>query len=90
MPKDIEQSNNLVSRNARCSRYHPYNEQHIISGENSLKDEEINVQKKEWDDTVCLICMEHPHNVVLLLCSHTTIRIGNSAANVVFFTLITP
>lgn len=69
MPKDLEQSNNLVSRKARCSRYHPYNEQHLISGENSLKDEEINAQKKEWDNTVCLICMEHPHNAVLLLCS---------------------
>jgi hypothetical protein len=69
MPKDLEQSNNLVSCKAKRSRYHPYNEQHLISEEISLKDGEINAQKKEWDNTVCLICMEHPHNAVLLLCS---------------------
>lgn len=69
MPKDIEQSNNLVSLKAKRSRYHPYNEQHLISEGSSLTDGEINAQKKEWDDTVCLICMEHPHNAVLLLCS---------------------
>jgi len=26
-------------------------------------------QKKEWDDALCPICMDHPHNAVLLLCS---------------------
>lgn len=27
------------------------------------------VVRKEWDDALCPICMEHPHNAVLLLCS---------------------
>ncbi|KAL6984447.1 hypothetical protein U1Q18_017824 [Sarracenia purpurea var. burkii] len=26
-------------------------------------------EKKEWDDTTCSVCMEYPHNAVLLLCS---------------------
>ncbi|KAH9618905.1 hypothetical protein KSS87_013617 [Heliosperma pusillum] len=25
--------------------------------------------QKDWDDALCPICMEHPHNAVLLLCS---------------------
>lgn len=25
--------------------------------------------RKEWDEALCPICMEHPHNAVLLLCS---------------------
>lgn len=26
-------------------------------------------EKKEWDDATCSVCMEYPHNAVLLLCS---------------------
>ncbi|KAG9451113.1 hypothetical protein H6P81_011078 [Aristolochia fimbriata] len=27
------------------------------------------VDKKDWEDAVCSVCMEYPHNAVLLLCS---------------------
>ncbi|KAI4998293.1 hypothetical protein ZWY2020_053635 [Hordeum vulgare] len=32
-------------------------------------DAEIAALHKEWDDARCPICMDHPHNAVLLLCS---------------------
>ena len=25
--------------------------------------------QKEWDEALCYICIDHPHNVVLLLCT---------------------
>ncbi|CAA7403303.1 unnamed protein product [Spirodela intermedia] len=27
------------------------------------------LQRKEWDEILCPVCMDHPHNAVLLLCS---------------------
>ncbi|XP_072987553.1 uncharacterized protein [Typha latifolia] len=30
---------------------------------------DITALHKEWDDTSCPICMDHPHNAVLLICS---------------------
>lgn len=27
------------------------------------------LEKKDWDDATCSVCMEYPHNAVLLLCS---------------------
>ncbi|KAK1289378.1 hypothetical protein QJS10_CPB18g01804 [Acorus calamus] len=32
-------------------------------------DADIPSLHKEWDNTLCPICMDHPHNAVLLLCS---------------------
>ena len=32
-------------------------------------DADIHALPKEWDDVSCPICMDHPHNAVLLLCS---------------------
>lgn len=32
-------------------------------------DAEIAALHKEWDDALCPICMDHPHNAVLFLCS---------------------
>ncbi|KAJ4968337.1 hypothetical protein NE237_015038 [Protea cynaroides] len=32
-------------------------------------DTDIRAPHKEWDDTSCPICMDHPHNAVLLICS---------------------
>nr|AHW98476.1 hypothetical protein [Oryza brachyantha] len=32
-------------------------------------DANIAALHKEWDDALCPICMDHPHNAVLLLCS---------------------
>lgn len=28
-----------------------------------------NLEKKDWEDATCSVCMEYPHNAVLLLCS---------------------
>ncbi|KAD3338404.1 hypothetical protein E3N88_33925 [Mikania micrantha] len=32
-------------------------------------DADINALHKEWDEISCPICMDHPHNAVLILCS---------------------
>lgn len=32
-------------------------------------DADISVLHKEWDEALCPICMDHPHNTVLILCS---------------------
>ncbi|KAH9288555.1 hypothetical protein KI387_032672, partial [Taxus chinensis] len=66
MPKDC---NSLVLRKAR--RSHPYDrtQSNPNSQGSTAKDGEINAEKKQWDDARCPICMEHPHNAVLLLCS---------------------
>lgn len=67
MPKDAKQCDNSSSIKNRHARHHPYNN---LSLEGSTsKDGETNAQKKEWDGAVCPICMEHPHNAVLLVCS---------------------
>uniref|UniRef100_A0A0D9W1Y6 Uncharacterized protein n=1 Tax=Leersia perrieri TaxID=77586 RepID=A0A0D9W1Y6_9ORYZ len=34
-----------------------------------MADANITSLHKEWDDALCPICMDHPHNAVLLLCS---------------------
>ncbi|GMH02525.1 hypothetical protein Nepgr_004364 [Nepenthes gracilis] len=33
------------------------------------RDADLRARHKEWDDALCPICMDHPHNAVLLLCS---------------------
>ncbi|GLJ44130.1 hypothetical protein SUGI_0920320 [Cryptomeria japonica] len=67
MPKDAKQCNNSSSIKNKHDRHHPYYNP-SLEGSTS-KDGEIDAQKKEWDDAVCPICMEHPHNAVLLVCS---------------------
>eukprot|EP01018_Ginkgo_biloba_P002926 Gb_12597 [translate_table: standard] len=70
MPKDLHACNYLVSRKAGRSCHHPYNDSgKVISDGNASVDVELDAQKKEWDNAMCLICLEHPHNAVLLLCS---------------------
>lgn len=67
MPKDQEQCNSLSSRKNRDARHHPY--KNPLPEGSTSKDGETGAQKKEWDDAMCPICMECPHNAVLLLCS---------------------
>uniref|UniRef100_A0A0D6R719 Uncharacterized protein n=1 Tax=Araucaria cunninghamii TaxID=56994 RepID=A0A0D6R719_ARACU len=67
MPKDPEQCHNVNSRKNRNVWHHPYS--NLLPEGSTSRDGEINAQKKEWDDAMCPICMEHPHNAVLLLCS---------------------
>lgn len=70
MPKDLKSCDNQIARKARRSCHHPYNnpEKTILDGTSS-EDVDLDSRKKEWDNAVCLICLEHPHNAVLLLCS---------------------
>lgn len=37
--------------------------------ENASLDIEDHILHKEWDEISCPICMDHPHNLVLLICS---------------------
>lgn len=43
----------------------------MASRKRSISDVTANAQalRKEWDEARCPICMDHPHNVVMLLCS---------------------
>ncbi|WOK94916.1 hypothetical protein Cni_G03621 [Canna indica] len=36
---------------------------------NIPKDADIHVLQKQWDDVLCPICMEYPHNAVVLFCA---------------------
>lgn len=43
------------------------NEENLFEMANA--DADTDTLHKEWDDALCPICMDHPHNAVLLLCS---------------------
>ncbi|KAI3495897.1 hypothetical protein L1887_38244 [Cichorium endivia] len=47
----------------KCSTSHP--KRSLIK--TPLENDEINL--KEWEEARCPVCMEHPHNAILLLCS---------------------
>lgn len=69
MPEDMEQCNSFIPRKARKC-HHPYDSpRNQNPEENTSKDGEMDANKKELDDARCPICMEHPHNAVLILCS---------------------
>ncbi|KAI4335770.1 hypothetical protein L6164_014381 [Bauhinia variegata] len=55
------------SRDARASPY-PSGSSHVRrSAHKSSLESEENI--KEWEEARCAVCMEHPHNAVLLICS---------------------
>ncbi|KAF6152686.1 hypothetical protein GIB67_021346 [Kingdonia uniflora] len=63
MPKD-KRDRSASSDRSRASPYHCSSSYSIHSlAENPLED------VKEWEEARCPVCMEHPHNAVLLLCS---------------------
>lgn len=62
MPKD----RNSGSPALRDVRHHPY--KLYSRGSDALKAEKF-AERKEWEDAVCPICLESPHNAVLLLCT---------------------
>ncbi|XP_019184750.1 PREDICTED: uncharacterized protein LOC109179705 [Ipomoea nil] len=65
MPKD-QRVNSLSINRARASPYPCSLRDTGSKAESSLP----NVgDEKEWEEARCPICMEHPHNAVLLLCS---------------------
>lgn len=63
MPKE-RRDRSLSHESSRAS---PYPSSSSRVGRSSLKESEENV--KEWEEARCPVCMEHPHNAVLLICS---------------------
>lgn len=66
MPKDRRVSSSSFDR----SMVHPYSCSSKVSDCKNRKRSLPHVgDEKEWEEVRCPICMEHPHNAVLLLCS---------------------
>ncbi|KAG6545425.1 hypothetical protein Mapa_013025 [Marchantia paleacea] len=68
MPKDPS-SRSLLSPKSRGTLCRPYPSQGrgVSQGSSSKEGEEA--AKKDWEESTCPICMEYPHNAVLLMCS---------------------
>ncbi|XP_073390889.1 uncharacterized protein [Physcomitrium patens] len=69
MPKESRNLSRLSS-GSQSLRYKPYS-RYGQSGaqESSSTEGEDSVERKEWEEATCPVCMEHPHNAVLLICS---------------------
>lgn len=69
MPKDPSGRSLLSpkSRGALCRPY-PNNGRGVSQGSSSKEGGEES-SRKDWDESTCPICMEYPHNAVLLVCS---------------------
>ncbi|CAK9217024.1 unnamed protein product [Sphagnum troendelagicum] len=67
MPKDPS-SRSLLSPKSQGVLYKPYSSygRGVASSSKFVDDSEW---KKEWEEATCPICMEHPHNAVLLICA---------------------
>ncbi|XP_071729874.1 uncharacterized protein [Rutidosis leptorrhynchoides] len=57
-----------VSRQCRMTPYSMLTCQHKSKDPNEHKSS-IVMHTKDWEDITCSVCMEYPHNAVLLLCS---------------------
>ncbi|XP_076959505.1 uncharacterized protein LOC143635600 [Bidens hawaiensis] len=66
MAKSIKGRRRIASRHHRT---HPY--PMLTRGPNGANENKPTTVKpiKDWEDIVCSVCMEYPHNAVLLLCS---------------------
>ncbi|XP_010245921.1 PREDICTED: uncharacterized protein LOC104589337 [Nelumbo nucifera] len=64
-------------RRRLASRQYRSNPYPLPSCQREVREKEINqkqkgcnvLEKKDWEDATCSVCMEYPHNAVLLLCS---------------------
>ncbi|KNA12874.1 hypothetical protein SOVF_121140 [Spinacia oleracea] len=56
------------SRNGKTERYQIPSCSHKIFKDINNKSSKLS-EKKDWEDANCSVCMESPHNAVLLLCS---------------------
>eukprot|EP00250_Pteridium_aquilinum_P021530 c25154_g1_i2 orf=327-1490(-) len=68
MPKDVSSRSSGSDKN----RYHAYKQlSKHGKGHDGVEGEaaESSTGKRDWEDVTCPICMEYPHNAVLLLCS---------------------
>ncbi|XP_027330138.1 uncharacterized protein LOC113846269 [Abrus precatorius] len=66
MPKE-RRDRSLSQDSSRASPYPSSSSRSGRSAPKTLLESEENV--KEWEDARCPVCMEHPHNAVLLICS---------------------
>ncbi|KAL7180078.1 hypothetical protein ACSBR1_043318 [Camellia fascicularis] len=68
MPKDESAPHRFFDRSRRAS---PYARSPINTEQYRPKSrlQSVEGDEKEWEQVRCPICMEHPHNAVLLLCS---------------------
>lgn len=67
MPKE---SRKHLSSRSQGLRYKPYSRYgQSVAQETCSTDGEDSAERKEWEEATCPVCMEHPHNAVLLICS---------------------
>uniref|UniRef100_A0A0A9D152 Uncharacterized protein n=1 Tax=Arundo donax TaxID=35708 RepID=A0A0A9D152_ARUDO len=70
MPKD--RSSRVASYESRRARGSPYFSSHGRSSGSRRSEESCDAAAKqaaEWEEVRCPVCMDHPHNAVLLVCS---------------------
>ncbi|XAR66932.1 hypothetical protein NMG60_11013315 [Bertholletia excelsa] len=65
MPKDRRDRSVSIDR----SRASPYPCSSSCSKQSLSRSPETEENVKEWEEARCPVCMEHPHNAVLLICS---------------------
>lgn len=69
MAKGSRGHRRIASRQCRPAPYHLPSCNHDVLEDFYLKKSSKVLDKKEWEDVTCSVCMECPHNAVLLLCS---------------------
>ncbi|KAD4179386.1 hypothetical protein E3N88_27977 [Mikania micrantha] len=67
MAKGIRGRRRIASRHCRTTTPYPI----LTCGPNDSDEKKSSTVKpiKDWEDITCSVCMEYPHNAVLLLCS---------------------
>eukprot|EP00249_Psilotum_nudum_P008944 c21608_g4_i1 orf=2-421(-) len=70
MPKG-KSSRACDSHKSRSYYYEPYPgyEKRPAVPQDGISSEEDSAGRKDWEDVTCPICMDFPHNAILLLCS---------------------
>ncbi|XP_059653410.1 uncharacterized protein LOC132300391 [Cornus florida] len=69
MAKGTRGRRRIASRQCRPSPYPlPSCNRDVLEGKHPKKCSKV-LNKKDWEDATCSVCMEYPHNAVLLLCS---------------------
>ncbi|KAL5715284.1 hypothetical protein ACHQM5_017121 [Ranunculus cassubicifolius] len=76
MTTGIRSRGRVASRRYRSTPYSLPSRRRAVLKKESHKKEihqrkklRIALEKKDWEDATCSVCMEYPHNAVLLLCS---------------------
>ncbi|KAK1440329.1 hypothetical protein QVD17_06154 [Tagetes erecta] len=68
MAKGTRGRRRMASRNSRATPYPMLTCEHHLAKLNEKKST-MSIPKKDLEDITCSVCMEYPHNAVLLLCS---------------------